>query len=144
MPLGVEGEEAGEDFVAGLVGPAETVGLFLFALLAGGLVFVVFLVVEEEFAGGRDVGPPVGVEHGAVHRGVQAAEFSNVGRPLLGVVDTVVGLRQALVVPDHQGGAEFVVGSAGFFQGGGVFPVGGKGECLEAVGRGVNGSILKR
>ena len=56
---GVEGKEAGVDFVAGGVRPA--VGLLLDS---GGLVD---LVVEEEVAVGGEVGPAIGVEDGAVH-----------------------------------------------------------------------------
>ena len=53
MALFVEFEEAGEDFVAEVVGPAETPGLFLFGLLRAGFVVVFFLVVQQELAASR-------------------------------------------------------------------------------------------
>ena len=56
------------------------------------------LVVEQELAVGRDVSPAVGVEDGPVHRGVQLAELCDVRVALVGVVEAVVGLGQALVV----------------------------------------------
>jgi hypothetical protein len=63
VAFGIEGEEAGEDFVADVVGPAVAPGLFLFALPpASGLVVFVFLVVEEELAVGGDVGGNGGVD----------------------------------------------------------------------------------
>jgi hypothetical protein len=92
----------------------------------------VALVVEEEFARRLQVGPAVGVEDGTVHRGVQLAELEDVGRALVGVVKAVVGLRQTLVVADHQGSAEVVVGPAPFFQLGIVLEACREGKGLKA------------
>ena len=70
--LGIELEEAGEDFVADFVGPAVAPGRFLFA--AGGFfragLGLVVLVIEQELAGafGEQVGQAVGGEDGGVHR----------------------------------------------------------------------------
>src|SRR5579863_933047 len=61
----VEGEEAGEDFVAEVVGPAVAPGFFAGASAASGFfVLVVIFVVEQEFAGGGlgEVVPAVGFE----------------------------------------------------------------------------------
>ena len=126
--FGVQGEEAGEDFVTGGVGPAVAPGLFLPAPF-----FLVDRVVEEEFAVGGDVAPAVGGEDGAVHGGVEAPKFDDVGVGLVGVVKSVVGPGHALVVSDHEGGAEVVVRTAGGFEGGVGVPILGEGEGLEAV-----------
>ena len=77
-------------------GPAVAVGL---PLAAPG-VFV-DLVVEDELAGGRDVGPAVGVEDGAVHGGVEVAQLLGGGAGFASVVEAVVGFGHALVVLDH-------------------------------------------
>src|SRR6202040_4290155 len=73
--LAVEFEEPGEDFVAEVVGPAVAPGLLAATAASGLFVVFILLVVEQEFAGGLQLGPAVGVEDGAVHRGVQLAEF---------------------------------------------------------------------
>ena len=91
--LGVELEQPRQHLVADLVGPAVAVGLLLVAPL-----LLVDLVVEEELAVGRDVAPAVGVEDGAVHGGVQLAELHDLRVALVGIVEAVVGLGQALVV----------------------------------------------
>ena len=130
--FGVQGEEAGEDFVAGGVGPAVALGL-----LAVAPFFLVDRVVEEEFAVGGDVAPAVGGEDGAVHGGVQGAELGDVRIGFVGIVEAVVGSGHAFVVSDHEGGAEVVVRLAGGFEGGVGFPTLGEGEGLEAVGGGV-------
>ena len=91
-----------------------------------------------------EVGPAVGVEHGAVHGGVQLAELQDVGVALVGIVEAVVGLGQALVVADHERGAELVVGLAGGFEGGVGLPASREGEGLEAVGGGVAEVVLQR
>src|ERR1019366_5579834 len=70
-----------------------------------------------------EVMPAVGVEDGTVHRVVQFTEFEDVGRVLVGTVESVVGLGESFVVADHDIGSEFVVGFAGDFSGGGVFIV---------------------
>ena len=85
--LGVELEEPRQHLVADLVGPAVAVRLLLVAPL-----LLVDLVVEEELAVGRDVAPAVGVEHGAVHGGVQLAELHDLRVALVGIVEAVVGL----------------------------------------------------
>ena len=72
--VGVQFQEAGEDFVAGGVRPAVAVGL-----LAAAPFFLVDRIVEAKFAVGGDVVPAVSVEDGAVHVGVQSAETGDVG-----------------------------------------------------------------
>ncbi len=129
VALLVEGEEAGEDFVVGGLGPAVAVGLLAFA---GGVFFV--FVVEDEFAGGVDVGPAVGGEDGFVHCGVEFSEFEDGGIGFFGVVEAVVGGGEALVVGDHELGAVGVVGFACGFESGIGFPVFGEGEGFKAVG----------
>ena len=59
---GVEGKEAGEDFVAHFVGPAVTPGLFLLPPSAGG--FGLVLAIEEELIAefGEDFSPIVSLE----------------------------------------------------------------------------------
>ena len=95
------------------------------AVLGGGgnVVFVDVEVVEGEAAGGVDVGPVVGVEDGAVHLAVEVAEVKDVGVGFLGVMEAVVGVGEALVVADHEGGAVVIVGLADGFEGGVGFPV---------------------
>ena len=66
------------------------------------------------------------------------------GVALVGVVEAVVGLGQALVVPDHERGAELVIGLAGGFEGGVGLPVLGEGKGLEAVGGRVAEVVLHR
>jgi len=60
VALFVEFEEAGEDFISELVGPAEAPGLFLFGFLS--CLFFLFLIVEEELARGSigQVSPTIG------------------------------------------------------------------------------------
>ena len=107
-PLGVQRDQPREHLVTDLVGPAIAIRLLLVAPL-----LLVDLVVEQELALGRDVVPAVGGEDGAVHLGVQLAQPLDVRVGLVGIVEAVVGLRQALVVADHQRGAELVVRLAG-------------------------------
>ena len=121
--LGVEFEEARQHLVADLVRPAVTPRLLLVAPL-----LLVDLVVEEELAVRRDVAPAVGVEHRAVHGGVQLAELHDVRVALVGIMEAIVGLGQALVVADHEGGAELVVGLAGGFESARVSQSSGKGK----------------
>ena len=73
----VEAEEAHQDFVAEVVGPAVAPGLFAAAGAATGvgLVVVHFVVVEQELVRRMQVGPLLGVEDGAVHRSVQFAHL---------------------------------------------------------------------
>ena len=59
-------------------------------------------------------------------------------------MEAVVGLRQALVVADHQGGTEFVVRVADGFQGRIGLEALGEREGLEAVRRGVTQIVLQR
>ena len=88
--------------------------------------------------------PAVGFEDGLVHRGVQLAEFEDVGRAFVGVVEAVVGLGQALVVSDHQIGAEVVVGFAGGFDRGVRLEVLREGKGLETTPNIVSGVVFKR
>lgn len=91
--LPVELQEAGEDFVANLVGP--TVAPWLAAAARG--VFLL-LVVQEEFAGGLNVGPAVGVEDCAVHRSVEFPETHYARLEFVPVMKTVISGRQTFVV----------------------------------------------
>src|SRR5581483_9578302 len=81
---GVEFEEAREGLGLDLVGPAVAPGLLLVAPL-----LLVHLVVKEEVAVGRDVGPAVGFEDGPIHGRVQLAEPEDVGVGLVRVVEAV-------------------------------------------------------
>ena len=137
--VGVEGEEAGEHFVADFVGPTPAVGLLLAA--PGGFVD---RVVEEQAAGGGNVAPAVGVEHGAVHGGVQLAQFGDARVGLVEVVKAVVGAGHAFVVVHHERGAVLVVLLACGFEGGMSVPAFREREGLEAVGGGVAQIILHR
>ena len=125
---GGEEEIAGVDAVLGCGG--EVVGFYV-------------EVVEGEAAGGGDVVPAVGGEDGAVHLAVEVAEVVDVGVGFGGVVEAVVGVGEALVVADHEGGAVVVVGAADGFEGGGGLPVWGEGEGFEAVRGGIAKSISK-
>lgn len=175
MPLLVEVEEVGEDFVMGGFGPAVAPGEFAFAPLrqtspdqavegggfvgggeeeiAGGdavlgfwgeVVGVGIEVVEGEAAGGVDVVPAVGFEDGAIHLLVQVAEFEDVGVAFFGVVETVVGVGETLVITHHEVSAVFVVGFADCFKGGVGFPVFGEGKGLKATSAGVTKIIFHR
>ena len=140
----VEFEQAGEDFVADFVGPAIAPGLLAVAA-AGILLVLLVLVIEDEIAGRLQVGPAVGVEDGAVHLGVQLAELDEFrDQSLVGVVEAVVGLGQALVVPNHELGAELVIGSASCFKGRIGLPTLREREGLEAVGRSVAQVVFHR
>src|SRR5262249_21362572 len=142
-PLLVQGEQAGQDLVAEVVGPAVAVRLLL--RLAASLIFLLlFYIIEEEITGRLQVGPAIGVEDGPVHRGVQLAQAGDAGRALVGIVEAVVGLRQALVVPLHEVGAELVVFAAGLLKLLVNLKVNGEGERLEAVGGRVAETILQR
>ena len=113
--LGVEGEEASQNFVADFVGPAVAPGL----LAAAGAVLVVLaflLVVQDELAVRGYVIPAVGGEDGAVHGFVEFAQSEDRRVVLLRVVEAVVGLRQAFLVGDHDLGAVFVVLAPAVFQ----------------------------
>ena len=70
VAFGVEGEEAGEDFVAEVGGPEQA------ALV--GVVVLVGLVEEDRLGACGEVVPAVGFEHGAVHGGVQLAQALDV------------------------------------------------------------------
>src|SRR5262249_30339258 len=59
------------------------------------------------------------------------------------IVESVVRLRQALVVSDHESGAKLVISLARGFEGGVVLPVLGKVEGLKAVGGGIAEPILQ-
>ena len=114
IPLLIQDQQPSQHVVAYLVRPAVPEALLL---RAGFLIVLVFIVeLGEEVADGLEVGPAISIEHGAVHGIVQAAQFDDVIGHLAGVVEAVVGLRQAFVVPDHQRGTEVVVGLAGCFQ----------------------------
>ena len=52
-------------------------------------------------------------------------------------MEAVVGLGQAFVVSDHEGGAELVARRAGGFEGGMGLPAVGERKRIETVGRGV-------
>ena len=67
VAFGVEGEEAGEDFVAEVGGPEQA------ALI--GVVVLVGLVEEDRRGARGEVVPAIGFEHGAVHGGVQLAQL---------------------------------------------------------------------
>ena len=89
VSLLIQDQQPGQHVVADFVRPAIAEAL----LLAGGLFFVFFLVeFGEEVADGLEVGPAVGIEYGAVHGIVQAAQFDDVARHFAGVVEAVVGL----------------------------------------------------
>jgi hypothetical protein len=68
----------------------------------------------------------------------------DVRRALLGIVEAVVGLRQALVVPNHQGRPILVVFPPSHLQGLVRLPVRGKREGFEAVGSCVSDAVFKR
>ena len=137
--VGVEGEQAGEDFVADGVGPAVAAGFLLAA--PGGFVD---LVVEEEVAVGGNVAPAVGVEHRVVHGGVQLTQFGDARVGLVEIVEAVVGAGHALVVVRHERGAVLVVRLAGGFEVGMSFPAFREREGLEAVGGGVAEPVFQR
>src|SRR5262249_26626366 len=75
----VEVEEAGEDLVADVVGPAVAPRLLAAATAPGPVLRVLLLVGEEEGTGRPDVGPAVSVEDRPVHRGMKLAEPEDVG-----------------------------------------------------------------
>ena len=79
--------------------PAVAVGFLAasFMIIRSDGVFFVF-VVENEFAGGADIVPSVGGEDGLVHFAVKVTEFENGGIGFLGVVETVVGGGESLIV----------------------------------------------
>src|SRR5271166_5581583 len=93
VAFSIEGEEAGEDFVAEVGGPEQAA-----------LVSVVVLVglVEEDRLGARsEVAPAVSFEDDAVHRGVQIAQALNILGGLASVMEAIVGLGHALVADNH-------------------------------------------
>src|SRR5262249_5950598 len=73
-------------------------------------LLLINLVVEKELAADRNVAPPIGVEHRAVHCGVQLAKLYYLWVAFVGIVEAVVGLSQALVVAHHEFSTEFAVG----------------------------------
>ena len=120
-------------------GKEEIAGVDALLGVGGKVVGFYVEVVEGEAAGGsatltpRNVVPAVGGEDGAVHLAVEVAKVVDVGVGFGGVVEAVVGVGEALVVADHEGGAGVVVGAADGFEGGGGLPVWGEGEGFEAV-----------
>src|SRR5262249_1956466 len=109
--LGVQLEQAGQDLGLDLIRPAVAPRLLLVAPL-----LLVDLVVEEKLAVSVDVRPTVSRKDSVVYGGVQVAQLQNVGSTLFGVMEPVVGLGQALIVPDHERGAEVVVSLADDFE----------------------------
>jgi len=85
VALVVEVQEAGEDFPTGRLADRES----------GALLGLVEAVTEVE------IGPTVGGGNGLVHLDVEATEFLDIGRRLVGVVEAVVGLGQALLAGKH-------------------------------------------
>ena len=115
--------------------PAVAVGFLAvsFMIIWSGGVFFVF-VVENEFASGVDVVPSVGGEDGLVHFAVEFSEFENGWVGFLGVVETVVGGGESLVVIDEQLSAVGVVSFASGFESGVGFPVVREREGFKAIG----------
>ena len=65
-------------------------------------------------------------------------------RGLRGIVEEIVRLRHAFVVPDHERSAALVVLLADSLKIGTGFPTLRKGKGLEAIGRGVTESVFEK
>jgi hypothetical protein len=83
---GVEGEEAGEDFLAEIGGPEQ-------ATLVG-LVVLALLVEEARLGALREIMPAIGFEHGVVQGGVQLTYFHDLCTVLARIVELVIEPRQ--------------------------------------------------
>lgn len=95
--VGVEGDEAGEDFITDGVGPSGSG-----RVSPCGLRGFVDGVVEEEVAVSGEVAPVVGVEHGAVHDGMQIAKLGDARAGLVEVMEAVAGPGHAFTVVHHE------------------------------------------
>ncbi len=69
----IQGEEAGEDFVAEFIEPSVAPGLLFPVRLA--VVIFFFFVIQDERAGRFEIGTSVRIEHGTIHCIVQLAQL---------------------------------------------------------------------